>query len=100
MGAKPCGVYVSVVDLKKTVSDTQGVSPEIINNLMKLMGQHWDKQDTVDVIIMAECFWNWQYDMTKGGTDVLMKFEFEAIMNLIKNDQLVPTVGRKNDLKN
>ena len=98
--ARPCGVYVSVADLKSAVSGTQGASTKTKNRILGLMNQHWDKQDTVDVMLMAECFWQWQHEMTKSGVDTLMSFEFNAIMNRIKNDKLVPTVGRKNDSKN
>lgn len=97
--ARPCGIYVSVADLKNAVSGTQGASRETIDEILKLMDTQWKEGAAVDVMHMAECFWQWQSELTKNYTDVLKTFEFGAIMERIKDDKIVPTIGKRSDSK-
>ena len=99
MSAQPCGVYVSVADLKNAVSGTQDTTNQVTAKILGLMEQHWSGQDTVDVILMAECFWRWRYEITNGGNDQIKDFIFDAVMMRIKDEHLVPTVARKSDTK-
>lgn len=100
MPARPCGVYVSVADLRNAVSGAIDTPSEVIDKILTLMDQHWVGQDTVDVMIMAERFWLWRHEITDGGKDQVKDFIFDAVMMRIKDDKLVPTVGRRGDAKN
>ncbi len=102
MLVQPCGVYVSTADLRNAVSgasSVSNVSEETVSKLLSLMEQSWKGQDTVDVMLMAERFWSWQYEMTSEGNDPIKKFEFEVIMSRIQDEKLVPTVARRSDPK-
>ena len=92
MSARPCGVYVLVADLKNTVSNTPDIPKEFVDSILALLEKRWGNESVVDVILMAEQFWLWQYEITDEGKDRIKSFQFEAIMMRIKNDKLLPTV--------
>ncbi len=93
-------MYVSVADLKNAVSSTLDTPDETIDKILELMNQHWSGQDTIDVMMMAECLWRWRYEITDGYNDKEKDFVFDAAMMRIKDKNLVPTIGMRNDAKN
>src|SRR3989338_369427 len=93
MSAKPIGVYVRVSDIRKAVSDAPDVSQKIKDLIINLMDQSCGKEELVDVILMAECLWRWQYDLTRGCANPIRSAEFKIIMDRVKNSKIVPTVA-------
>lgn len=65
----------------------------MINSILNEMNQQWHDQEIVDVMIMAECFWRWQYEATDEYNDPVKSLEFKAVMDRVKDDKIVPTVA-------
>lgn len=94
MSAQPCGIYISLADLKTTVRNTPNISQKTIKETIHFIERTWGAQETLDVMLMAEGLWMLSQELRSDPAG------WDAIMERIKDPNLVPTIGRGNDTKN